>query len=124
MHPELLRVGDPVAVKDRVVAVVLMVFVRVKRVLVGAGLIHEADTFRRHLKPRLRPHPEHLRGPFLQRFDAGLFVGLQRGPVKHHRGVRLIHLGTHPEAGADTVAAGSRHRARVGDDPEIPGCSA
>ena len=78
VHLELLRVGGPVAVENRVVAVTGLVFVGVERILVGAGLIHEALAFSVHAEPGLRSHPEHLRGALLQGLEAGLVFRTER----------------------------------------------
>ena len=121
MHLELLRVGGPVAVENRVVAVTGLVFVGVERILVRAGLIHEALAFGVDSEPGLRAHPEHLGGALLERFETSLVLRTQRRAVEHHGGVGFVHLRADPEAGLDAVAAGTRHGARVGDDAEVPG---
>ena len=121
VHLELLRVLRPVAVKDRVVSVILVVFVCVERILVRAGFVDEAFTKRIHLQPRLRSHPEPGVVARLQGLETRLLIRADRGAVKLHCAVRLVHLGTDPEAGLDAVAERARHRAGAGDDAEVPG---
>ena len=102
---KVLHILGVLAVPHSAVGVVGLAGCSVQHQIVRHVLVHEALTVQVHLQERLAAHPE-------QRAIAGLAVlaGLVRldgTAVKDHGGVGLVHDGTGPQAGLDTVALGT-----------------
>ena len=121
VHLELLGLFGPIGVKERVVAVPLLIFVSVKNVFVGARFVEEALAVSVDLEPRLRADPEEPRIALLGGFGAGRLINTQRAAVKEHRRMGFIHRRTRPKAGTNAVTACARQTAVAADDAQIPG---
>ena len=121
VHPELSDVLGPVAVKERVVAAALLIFVGVQNGFVRARFVDEAVTVGVDLEPGLGGHPEHTHVARLGRFGAVGLIRAQSAAVELHGRVRVVHLGADPQAGADAVAVSAGHRAVAADHAQSPG---